>query len=326
MVNTLNHTEVTPPSNNPERHADKAGLVQKVGRTTMNVLRKLHLAKENGASAEQTTKTEKRVGGATIATGAGSALLAVALALGPNVSAAPTERPGTTQETTGPSAEPTPTSVETAPPVETAPNVFLRTEMPAELQRYADMTIAEFAGLSNEEQWTYASYLAQYRAAFEARFYAVSGIPSDKPNVLNANSTAIDLIRDRSYSYRMAQSFTTNGEYTTDSANAALIVGELDLDDATKLILAASRDSATYERAMSELDPRAINVDTLAIASAYDTSVITIISEERDGNTITATYTDGTQTLRCSWILVEYTAYDGTTQYNSTGGTYTIVG
>jgi hypothetical protein len=104
-------------------------------------------------------------------------------------------------ETVQPSEQPTteaPTTSSPETPDPSEPAWFdlarlERPELPAELQKYRDMSVQEFQKLPVSERWIYVSYLTSYRADFENTLSMV-GAGMFKPVTLTPESTGEDLL------------------------------------------------------------------------------------------------------------------------------------
>jgi|GEM_PF-2046970 len=108
----------------------------------------------------------------------------------------------------------TPTSTEThaatgtpSPEATHNPDVFERTDpLPANLAPLKTMDNPTFETQKDGTKLTYGTWLAQYKAAYEARYSAASGLEQDKPAVLTASSTGADLFNAYEYNLHLAAS------------------------------------------------------------------------------------------------------------------------
>lgn len=154
---------------------------------------------------------------------------------------------------TEPPADPTP--VETFPTASERPawyyeeDVLERSELPAGLQRYQDMSLGEFQGLSKQEQWLYVSWLTQYRTEFTQWTHFIKTGNDDIADPLGGGSDADAVLADLTSTWRMA-AYATQGIPTPTQEGTC---GRLDADAMNKILIASTTDYSFSDTQAKEI-------------------------------------------------------------------------
>lgn len=184
---------------------------------------------------------------------------------------APTEAKPT-PSATAPAPEATPTETE-KPSNRYEGYDFERTDpLPESLVELENMSPAEFAKQPKSEQLRWASWAAQYKDEFVAKYHSVTGDSYDAPYELSADSDVLVALEDVSYTDRIAANFGS-GDLSNEIPE---FNGQLDRNMIEKLMIAhvASDEYSRWriDEFMNSVgqDGKAINVVAQARAGLYD--------------------------------------------------------
>lgn len=179
---------------------------------------------------------------------------------------------------------------------EELPNLFEHTSiMSSELQKYLEH---DAATMTESILDTMASYYLDYREAYEARFYEISGVPEDAPVVLTENSTAEEMYRWYLSSRRIASNLTIGPQQVDGPRD--ITCGPLDWAGVRFVINSLFDDRQASATVISELIDstwnhygEAIPVDIAAIKGFYPMNAIVVVSDTRE----LMTRADGSQQM-----------------------------
>lgn len=228
-------------------------------------------------------------------------------------------------------------SVSEAPANPNANEVWYKEEMkaietgpvPAELAKYQEMSLDEYAALSKAEQWKYVSWLTKNREAFMDTFYKYSGnVASNKPSTLGEDSGSSDIITFFSTSFRQAVSRPINGVPTPQKSGPS---GTLDTDAVEKISVTMYTDRAEAkvqaDALLNSANGQALSIRMLGMGGSFDTSKWQIsndsVSDEQyEGIQAKKHIIDYVDTSGKSRELIAYvypvTTYDGKQEYVTT--------